>query len=195
MYTYALSWGFGHCGWTRKSEAVVCHSVVGHAVRKYEQFRASPGSAMTSHLSIRPAVGADLDALLHLERSSFTTDHLSRAQYRRHIDSSSAAVLVAVDAHVVLGNAVIFFRSNSISARLYSIAVSHAARGRGLGDLLADAAEATARRRGCARITLEVRTDNHGAIRLYARRGYVRFGAVAEFYEDGADAWRYKKIL
>ena len=144
---------------------------------------------------IRRATPADLDALLALERRAFTTDHLSRRQYRRHIGSDSARVLTAVDAGGLLGKAVVFFRSNSDIARLYSIAVAAAARGRGLGEALVRAAERTARTHGCRRLRLEVRQDNASAIRLYERLGYRRFGALAGFYEDGADAWRYEKHL
>jgi ribosomal protein S18 acetylase RimI-like enzyme len=90
---------------------------------------------------------------------------------------------------------VVFFRRNSRVARLYSIAVAHAARGRGLGEALLSAAERTALARGCQRLRLEVRQDNAGAIRLYERLGYRRFGAYSGFYEDGADAWRYERKL
>jgi ribosomal protein S18 acetylase RimI-like enzyme len=44
-------------------------------------------------------------------------------------------------------------------------------------------------------VRLEVRQDNPGAIGLYEKQGYRRFGAIAGFYEDGADAWRYEKEL
>ena len=144
---------------------------------------------------IRRATLADLDALVALERRAFTTDHLSRRQYRHHITSQRASVLAAVDANALLGKAVVFFRRNSAIARLYSIAVAHEARGRGVGEALLGVAERTAHARGCRWLRLEVRQDNAGAIRLYERMGYRRFGAHAGFYEDGADAWRYEKQL
>jgi len=144
---------------------------------------------------IRRAVPADLDALVGLEQSAFTTDRLSRRQFRRHMQSTSAAVLAAVEGGTMLGNAVVFFRSGTRSARLYSIAVARTERGRGLGEALLSAAESAARGRGANRLRLEVRPDNRAAIRLYERRGYRRFGACAGFYEDGADAWRYEKVL
>ena len=144
---------------------------------------------------IRRATPADLDALLALERHAFTTDHLSRRQYRHHIGSDSARVLVAVDRTGLLGKAVLFLRSNTDIARLYSIAVAHAARGRGVGEALVRAVERAAQAHGCTRLRLEVRQDNAGAIRLYERLGYNRFGAHAGFYEDGADAWRYEKQI
>lgn len=144
---------------------------------------------------IRPAVPADLPALIALERHAFTTDHLSLRQYRHHLANPSALVLAAVDAGGLLGKAVVFFRKRSDIARLYSIAVDHSARGRGIGEALLRAVERGARTRGCARLRLEVRQDNPGAIRLYEKLGYRRFGAIVGFYEDGADAWRYEKIL
>jgi ribosomal-protein-alanine N-acetyltransferase len=148
-----------------------------------------------SPFHIRPARLADLEALVALERASFTTDHLSRRQYSRHLHSERSAVLAAVDASGLLGKAVVFFRLNSDIARLYSIAVADAARGRGLGEALLAAAESAAQRHGARRMRLEVRQDNAAAIRLYERMGYRRFGAYTRFYEDGADAWRYEKGL
>ena len=153
-----------------------------------------PGASAAAH-TIRPATPADLDALLALERAAFTSDHLSRRQYRQHLHSPTAAVLAAVDTDGLLGKAVVFFRRNSDIARLYSIAVNVRARGRGVGEALLHAVEKASRARGCTRLRLEVRQDNTGAMRLYERLGYRRFAARAGFYEDGADAWRYEKIL
>lgn len=154
-----------------------------------------PMATMTAALRIRRALPADLPALLALERSAFTTDHLSPRQYRQHLDSPTALVLAAVDRSGLLGKAVVFFRNDSDIARLYSIAVAHGARGRGIGDALLTRAERAARRHGAARMRLEVRRDNASAMRLYERRGYVRIGARPGYYEDGADAWRYEKDL
>jgi ribosomal-protein-alanine acetyltransferase len=150
---------------------------------------------MTSQAHVRRARATDLDALVELEHHAFTTDRLSRAQYRRHIAATTAAVFVAENDACIVGSAVVFFRRGSDSARLYSVAVSDRARGQGIGDILVEAAERAARRRGCRHVFLEVRHGNAGAIRLYERRGYRRIAAIAEFYEDGEDAWRYRKDL
>ncbi|HSE12053.1 MAG TPA: GNAT family N-acetyltransferase [Rudaea sp.] len=150
---------------------------------------------MTAAFHIRRAVPADLPALLALERSAFTTDHLSPRQYRQHLDSPTALVLAAVDHGGLLGKAVVFFRSDSDVARLYSIAVAEEARGRGIGEALLARAERAAHQRGVTRMRLEVRQDNASAMRLYERRGYLRFAARPGYYEDGADAWRYEKKL
>jgi len=148
---------------------------------------------MRSSYRIRRARLADLEALVALEQASFTTDHLSRRQYRHHLANPRGKVVVAVDASGLLGKALVFFRRGSDIARLYSIAVAQTARGRGIGEALLAAAEREARSRGCRCLRLEVRQDNVAAMRLYERRGYRRFGAYHGFYEDGADAWRYEK--
>jgi ribosomal protein S18 acetylase RimI-like enzyme len=131
-----------------------------------------------------------------LEQASFSGDRLSRAQYRRHLDSDSALVLAAVDApHRLLGAAVLFFRKGSGAARLYSLASDPASRGHGVGTALLQAAEAAAHRRRCRTLRLEVRADNGAAIRLYERAGYRRGHPLRAYYEDGADGWRYEKPL
>lgn len=150
---------------------------------------------MTARYRIRSARRADLDALLALERRSFDTDHLSPRQYRKHLDSRSAQVIVASGAEGLLGKAVVFFNARHDIARLYSIAVSEAARGQGLGAILLEAAERTARRRGRGRMRLEVSQNNPAAMRLYERHGYIRIGERRGYYENGEHAWRYEKKL
>ncbi|MDG2539689.1 GNAT family N-acetyltransferase [Dyella jiangningensis] len=148
----------------------------------------------TAAVRVRRAELSDLEDLVALEESSFATDRLSREQYRRHLDSETAQVLVASANHRrFLGTAVVFFRKGTKVARLYSIATHAEARGKGVGSALLEASEQLAKRRGCKVLRLEVRTDNDAAIRLYERLGYDRIGRYARYYGDGADAWRYEK--
>ena len=150
----------------------------------------------TAAVRVRRAELSDLDDLVALEESSFATDRLSRAQYRRHLDSESAQVLVASANHRrFLGTAVVFFRKGTHIARLYSIATRLEARGKGVGSALLEASEQLAAKRGCTALRLEVRTDNEEATRLYERLGYRRIGHYDRYYGDGADAWRYEKVL
>ncbi|UGB38105.1 GNAT family N-acetyltransferase [Frateuria soli] len=145
---------------------------------------------------VRPATVSDLDALVALELHAFRGDRMSRAQYRRHLASPRATVLVAdTPGEGLLGSALVFFRTGSSRARLYSIATAAAARGRGIGASLLAAAEDAARARGCRALRLEVRMDNIAAMALYERAGYRRIGSYAGYYEDGEGAWRYEKDL
>lgn len=144
---------------------------------------------------VRRAEAGDLDALLALEQCSFAGDRMSRAQYRRHLDSDSALILIASQQHQLRGSALLFFRRGSHLARLYSLATDPQARGQGIGRALLDAALDAARRRGCSAMRLEVRIDNDAAITLYERSGFRRIGRYAGYYEDGADAWRYELTI
>jgi [ribosomal protein S18]-alanine N-acetyltransferase len=149
----------------------------------------------TPQAAIRRATVADLSALVQLEHATFEHDRLSERQWHRHLHSDSAVVLAAARDRALAGAAVLFFRSGSRVARLYSIATAASARGEGIGTQLLDACERVARRRRCGRLRLEVRQDNLAAQRLYERHGYRRIASVVAYYEDGADAWRYEKTL
>lgn len=152
-------------------------------------------TAMQATAAIHRATPADLDALLALEEASFDVDRISRRQWRRHIDSSSASVLVHGARGAIDAAAVVFHPRHARIARLYSLAVAAHARGQRLGGALLAAAEAVAVARGCTTLRLEVRFDNPAAIALYERRGYIRTARLAGFYEDGADAFRYARAL
>jgi ribosomal protein S18 acetylase RimI-like enzyme len=151
---------------------------------------------LPSRIEVRRATPADLDALVALEQRTFDSDRLSRAQYRRHLGSDSALVLVADGAGPSLaGAAVVFFRKGSVVARLYSLATAAEARGKGVASALMAAATKAARDRGCRVLRLEVRADNVAAIGLYERLGYRRIGRLPAYYDDGADGWRYERSL
>ncbi|MCP8467840.1 GNAT family N-acetyltransferase [Pseudomonas sp. ZM23] len=146
-------------------------------------------------LLYRLATPEDLAHLLQLEEQSFQGDRLSPRSLRRLLQVPSAELQVAQDEGELLGYALSLFRRGSEVARLYSLAVSPRARGRGVGGGLMQRSECRARERGCTRLRLEVRVDNAAAIGLYERSGYRRFGHIAGYYEDGGDAWRYEKPL
>jgi ribosomal protein S18 acetylase RimI-like enzyme len=145
--------------------------------------------------TVRRATTADLALLVELEQATFEHDRLDARQWRRHLHSDSAVVLVATRGRVLAGAAVLFFRSGCQVARLYSIATAASARGEGIGALLLSACERVARRRHCRRLRLEVRDDNAAARHLYERHGYRPFATVEGYYEDGANALRYEKNL
>ncbi|TAN05935.1 MAG: N-acetyltransferase [Rhodanobacteraceae bacterium] len=153
---------------------------------------------MPSHRSvirIRRASAADLDALVALEQATFTSDRISRRQWRRHISNANASLRVHGTRGHVDAAALVFYRRHSSHARLYSLAVAADARGAGLGGRLLGAAEAAARAHGCSGMRLEVRVDNATAIALYTRHGYVRIARLPGYYEDGGDGWRFGKAL
>lgn len=149
----------------------------------------------TTGLTIRPARQSDLNALLALENASFATDQVSRRSFRRFISGRSDVFFVAVEKGKLLGYAVALFRRGTALARLYSIAVSKQARGRGIGADLLKSVEAAALKRGAMVMRLEVRVDNKRAISLYKGFGYREFGRYEDYYGDHTDALRFEKIL
>ena len=146
-------------------------------------------------LRIRLARAADIPALVALENRVFAGDRLSARQWRHHVASPRATILVATASHGLCGAAIVFFHRGHDIARLYSLAVAPEARGQGVGERLLAAAERDAARRGSRRMRLEVRRDNPGAQRLYAQRGFRVFDERPRYYEDGHDALRYEKSL
>lgn len=144
---------------------------------------------------IRSAGIPDLPAILALEHQAFTADRFTARQFRHLLSRAHACCLVASGDGQLLGYAVTLYRAGTRRARLYTLAVAAAARGRGIARALIAALEADARRRGCRDLALEVRTDNDPARRLYAQLGFGIERALADYYADGASALRMVKSL
>lgn len=144
---------------------------------------------------LRPAGLDDVAALAAIENDAFASDRLSPRSLRRLIRSGSADIIIADEAGAARGYAAILFRRGSAVARLYSIAVADAARGRGVGVALLQAAEDAARARGARTLRLEVRAGNSGAIALYRKHGFRNLGRIADYYADHAEALRFEKAL
>ncbi|HTO53324.1 MAG TPA: ribosomal protein S18-alanine N-acetyltransferase [Myxococcota bacterium] len=73
-------------------------------------------------------------------------------------------------------------------AEILSIAVTEAERGAGLGRRLLESLLAGLRKRGAARVQLEVRGSNAAALRLYESLGFRTARRRARYYRDGEDA-------
>ncbi|EAX47397.1 GCN5-related N-acetyltransferase [Thermosinus carboxydivorans Nor1] len=84
---------------------------------------------------------------------------------------------------IIVLNKLAFLRSavapaKAADARILSIAVTKACRGRGVASALMDAALAYFRSCRVRRVRLEVRPDNAPAIRVYEKHGFVRGGVT-----------------
>jgi ribosomal protein S18 acetylase RimI-like enzyme len=148
-------------------------------------------------VTIREAGVQDVDALVALEQAAFQGDRISRRQFRYLLTRGHARTLVAPDpvGRGLLGYVMLLFSRGTSLARLYSIAVSEAARGLGLGRELVRAAEEVARRNGCAEVRLEVRRDNPASLALFRGMGFREFGTIEDYYEDHMGALRLQKSL
>lgn len=146
-------------------------------------------------VTIRRAGIEDLDALLGLESRCFDSDRLSRRSFRRFIQGEGDHLLLAEESGVGRGYILLLRRQGTRLARIYSICVDPAARGRRIAEALMLAGESAVLAAGSAWVRLEVRRDNDGAIRLYERLGYRRFGEIPHYYEDGEEALRFEKRI
>jgi len=73
------------------------------------------------------------------------------------------------------------FRARPI-LNIHDIAVAPGRRGKGVGQALLKAVEDEARRRGCPKVTLEVRSDNAVAMAAYRRAGFQSTEPVTLFW-------------
>ena len=148
---------------------------------------------------IRPSTMSDIDALLALERNVFATDCMSRKSLRRFLSVPTAVVLIAQpqdSQNAIAGCAVLLLRASTPEmARLYSLAVDPAHEGFGIGPMLLQACEESARTQGRTQIRLEVHETNERAIALYRKEGYAEFGRHVGYYKDLGDALRFRKTL
>ena len=95
------------------------------------------------------------------------------------LEQTNALVLLALSDARVVGIATCFFGFSTFAARsllnVHDLAVLPEFRGQGVGRALLAGAEARARARGSAKLTLEVREDNARARRLYEAEGFRDF--------------------
>ena len=140
---------------------------------------------MNPAVGIRPATAWDLDAVECVERRSFPEgEAFTRRQLRYLLTHAQGASYAATRDGAVVGYISLLMRRTAQNLRIYSVAVDPAARGCGAGQALLD------RRLGLREVTLEVRTDNDSAIRLYARNGFRPGKLLRGYYPDGTDARR-----
>ncbi|MGA1341633.1 MAG: GNAT family N-acetyltransferase [Hyphomonas sp.] len=143
---------------------------------------------------IRTATPADLAALVAMEEAFPEVDRFDTRTWRRLLAGRSLTLVNETDGGID-ANATVLLRKGSSIARLYSISVALAARGRGLGRALLSASEQFARAKGAKRMRLEVRATNKSAHRLYEAAGYRVIARVESYYPDGEAAHRMEKVL
>lgn len=146
-------------------------------------------------MTIQLARIKDIKALRALEEDTFITDRLSTQQFKHFIRVKNAWVLTYKLHKTLIASAIVLFRKNSKIVRLYSIAVDNKHRHQGIGKALHHYIEAKLQQTQHTEIRLEVRKDNHEAIRFYNKHHYAIFGVYKKFYEDKTDALRMRKTL
>jgi ribosomal protein S18 acetylase RimI-like enzyme len=149
-----------------------------------------------NRLTVRRAVQSDDAALLVIELTAWDADSgfpslaaagrdsffTERGNVEDHLVAEDGGELFG---YLRLQNKYRFPEGDGVLS-INGIAVAHAARGRGIGSLLLEAAAAEGKRRGARKLTLRVHSTNTVARRLYERHGYVLEGThLREFVIEG----------
>jgi ribosomal-protein-alanine N-acetyltransferase len=136
-------------------------------------------------LTVRPAQYEDLDAIVEIERVSFS-DPWSEASFRSLFGRSEVVFVVATSAsdssEDVVGYVVATFAADQ--GEIANLAVRPDLRRAGHASRLLDFVHREALRRSATTMWLEVRESNQSARALYAAHGYREMGRRARYYED-----------
>lgn len=136
-----------------------------------------------TELAIRDATLADVDAIVAIERSSFS-DPWSDRSFRELVGREDVVFEVAVagagEAAEVIGYAMVYLAESD--GDLANIATAPGARRKGMGRRLLRHVLASARARGAHVVFLEVRESNHAARALYESEGFTGVGRRARYY-------------
>jgi ribosomal-protein-alanine N-acetyltransferase len=135
-------------------------------------------------IMLRRAEVADLDAVVAIERASFTDPPWSHDSFTALVDSPRAYFMVACEAPAgpVVGYVVAWFVADE--AEIANLAVAPPRRTRGVGARLLDAALTEAHANGARVVHLEVRDSNAAARALYGSRGFSAVGRRRRYYRD-----------
>ncbi|MDB4651050.1 GNAT family N-acetyltransferase [Synechococcus sp. AH-551-E05] len=107
-------------------------------------------------------------------------------QWHRELDDPRRLCLGWTDAKTLLGVACGWLVADEL--HVTAIAIHPAVRRRGHGKQLLAALLQRARQQGAVHATLEVASDNHGALALYGTCGFQSAGTRLKYYSDGRDA-------
>ena len=136
---------------------------------------------MIAPMQIMPMQQRHVAEIAALEAANFSAPW-DAASIRAELENPLALWLTAEDgAGAVLG----YVGSQSCfeDTDILNVCVSPAARRRGIAEALMLELEARLAPRGLEKITLEVRSSNEPAIRLYEKLGYARVGVRKGYYE------------
>ena len=142
---------------------------------------------------VGPAVASDAAALASLARAS-ALPGWSEASFRAALADPAMIARIARSPHRAAHGFVVA-RCAADEVEILLVAVTPAARGRGVGTALVAAALADAARAGARAAHLEVRASNAAAIALYERLGFVAVGRRPRYYDATEDAVLMSRAL
>ncbi|MBG0780951.1 MAG: ribosomal protein S18-alanine N-acetyltransferase [Bacteroidales bacterium] len=135
-----------------------------------------------------------LAAIMQIEQACFGIDAFNFKQMRYLIHSGNPFFVVFYDS-ILAGYSILLVRKKSKVIRLYALAVHPDYRGKGLANKLLQTAIELSQKMNMKQISLEVRTDNEAAIKLYERKGFQITERLPQYYKDLADGFKMKLML
>jgi len=134
----------------------------------------------------------DLDEVISIERISFK-DPWTRIMFEREINSSTFFVLRQKETNTLSA----YFGYWRILDELHiiNLAVAPEYRGQGIGSLIVEHILDEAKKYGCKRVMLEVRSSNFIAQKLYFKFGFQTVGVRKRYYSDHEDALLLEKKI
>lgn len=139
---------------------------------------------MSAAIRLRPAVDADLPAILSIERIAFS-DPWTADAFRSMLGQAHVITTVAEVEGRVAGYSVAWAVGDE--AELANLAVAPLHRGTGVAKRLLDHLLAELDARGGANVYLEVRDSNAAAQGLYRSRGFTAAGRRRGYYRKPAE--------
>ncbi|MFI9589621.1 ribosomal protein S18-alanine N-acetyltransferase [Nonomuraea sp. NPDC052265] len=139
--------------------------------------------------------GADLPAVMAIERATFPLDAWSEGMMRGELADMprSRHYVVALADDEIVAYAGIAVAADQ--ADVQTIAVLEKHQGTGIGSAMLTELLAEARRRGAREIFLEVRADNPRAQAVYRHFEFEEIGTRRRYYDDGTDAIMMRRKL
>jgi len=137
----------------------------------------------------------DVPEVKALEDALFPVDAWTQDMFHNELAEVgiSREVMVARLAGKIVGYVSLRFVADE--GDVVTIAVDTSVQKQGVGTLMMDWLEATAKVRGVKNLFLEVRSDNIPAIAMYLARDFERIDLRRNYYDTGVDAYVMRKRL
>jgi ribosomal-protein-alanine N-acetyltransferase len=135
-------------------------------------------------IRIESLAAADLDAVSELEQVAGDV-HWSREQFERELKKPFSRFFVLRDGNDIVGYGGYWKAGDE--AQIANLVVRLEYRRRGFGQRLLSSLLEHASSEGCGRSTLEVRSANLAALRLYEKESFVAVGLRKKIYINPVD--------
>lgn len=135
-------------------------------------------------VSIETAATCNLNKLSEIEKECFQSEAFTKQQIASLLTDYNSISLVATEKNQIVGFIIgnICFERNSLMGHILTIDVSPSHRRKGIGARLLSEMERLFREKSVKACRLEVREDNHPALKLYRKFRYDEIGKLKNYY-------------